>query len=85
MSNNFFLVPGFGAQGGSAKDVVPCFNEDGLGAVVSSSRGVLYHYLEEEEYDGSVRMYLESVRKQAERMRSEVYCELKRACPNMRY
>ena len=48
MKNNFFLVPGFGAQGGGAKDVVPCFNEDGLGAVVSSSRDILYHYLKPE-------------------------------------
>jgi orotidine-5'-phosphate decarboxylase len=36
-----FLVPGFGAQGGSAKDVAPAFREDGLGAVVNSSRGII--------------------------------------------
>ena len=67
MKNNFFLVPGFGAQGG-AKDVVPCFNEDGLGAIISSSRGVLYKHLDIAEYDNSRAMYMKIVRKQAQDM-----------------
>jgi orotidine-5'-phosphate decarboxylase len=37
-----FLVPGFGAQGGSAAEVAPAFNAHGLGAIVNSSRGILY-------------------------------------------
>jgi len=44
MNRNIFLVPGYGAQGGKAEDVVPCFNDDGYGAVVSSSRGVIFAY-----------------------------------------
>jgi len=44
MSNSIFLVPGYGAQGGGAKDILNCFNEDGLGAVVSSSRGIIFAY-----------------------------------------
>ncbi|HLC32431.1 MAG TPA: orotidine-5'-phosphate decarboxylase [Candidatus Nanoarchaeia archaeon] len=39
-----FLVPGYGAQGGGAKDVVPCFNADGYGAIVNNSRGVIFAY-----------------------------------------
>jgi orotidine-5'-phosphate decarboxylase len=39
-----FLVPGFGAQGGGVADVMPAFRPDGLGAVVSSSRGVLFPF-----------------------------------------
>ncbi len=39
-----FLVPGFGAQGGTAVDIVPAFRADGLGAVVNSSRGVLFPF-----------------------------------------
>jgi orotidine-5'-phosphate decarboxylase len=39
-----FLVPGFGSQGGTAADVAPAFRQDGLGAVVSSSRGVLFPF-----------------------------------------
>ena len=39
-----FLVPGFGAQGGTAADVAAAFRSDGLGAVVNSSRGVLFPF-----------------------------------------
>jgi orotidine-5'-phosphate decarboxylase len=38
----FFLVPGYGAQGGAGKDIVNCFNLDGYGAVVNSSRNIIY-------------------------------------------
>lgn len=44
MPHNYFLVPGFGAQGGKPSDVVPCFNPDGLGAVVNSARDVIFAY-----------------------------------------
>ena len=37
----FFLVPGYGAQGATSSDLKGCFNEDGLGAVVNSSRGII--------------------------------------------
>src|SRR5205823_8744112 len=38
------LLPGFGAQGASALDAAPAFRDDGLGAIVSSSRGVLFPF-----------------------------------------
>ena len=85
MKNNFFLVPGFGAQGGGAKDVVPCFNEDGLGAIISSSRGVLYKHLDIAEYDNSRAMYMKIVRKQAQDMQGAVYQELCNHCRKMKY
>lgn len=44
MPHTYFLVPGYGAQGGTAADLKPCFNEDGLGAVVNSSRGIIAAY-----------------------------------------
>ena len=44
MSNTYFLVPGYGAQGGTAQDLKYCFNEDGLGAIVNSSRGIIAAY-----------------------------------------
>ncbi len=40
----YFLVPGYGAQGGSAKDLAACFDERGLGAIVNSSRGIIAAY-----------------------------------------
>lgn len=42
MPHNIFLVPGYGAQGAIAADVRPCFNKDGSGAIVNSSRGIIY-------------------------------------------
>ncbi|MFC1655530.1 orotidine-5'-phosphate decarboxylase [Patescibacteria group bacterium] len=51
MPTSIFLVPGYGAQGGGAEDVKPCFNEDGLGAVVNSSRGIIFAYEKSDEYD----------------------------------
>ncbi|MCR5271635.1 MAG: orotidine-5'-phosphate decarboxylase [Lachnospiraceae bacterium] len=47
MKNSFILVPGYGAQGGQGKDLVHFFNEDGLGAIVNSSRGIIAAYKQE--------------------------------------
>ena len=44
MPKTYFLVPGYGAQGGTAEDLRYCFNEDGLGAIVNSSRGIIAAY-----------------------------------------
>ena len=44
MPNIYILVPGYGAQGGKAEDLVDYFNEDGLGAIVNSSRGIIAAY-----------------------------------------
>jgi len=44
MPKAYFLVPGYGAQGGKADDVVRAFNADGLGAIVNSSRGIIFNY-----------------------------------------
>jgi orotidine-5'-phosphate decarboxylase len=44
LPNVWFLVPGFGAQGGSANDVAGAFRADGLGAIVNSSRGVTFPF-----------------------------------------
>ncbi len=44
MPNTYFLVPGYGAQGGTAQDLKYCFNEDGLGAIVNSSRAIIAAY-----------------------------------------
>jgi orotidine-5'-phosphate decarboxylase len=55
MPKSIFLVPGYGAQGGVAKGVVPNFNPDGYGAIVNSSRGIIFAYqkgnYKEEDFD----------------------------------
>lgn len=48
MPKTYFLVPGYGAQGGKAQDLVHYFNPDGLGAIINSSRGIIAAYQQEE-------------------------------------
>ena len=48
MPKSYILVPGYGAQGGKGKDLVHFFNEDGLGAIVNSSRGIIAAYKQEQ-------------------------------------
>lgn len=50
MPNNIFLVPGYGAQGGKAADVKACFNEDGMGALINSSRGITFAWENSDEF-----------------------------------
>ena len=45
LPNSLFLVPGVGAQGGGNEGIKACFNPDGLGAVVSSSRAIMYPHM----------------------------------------
>lgn len=48
MPKAYILVPGYGAQGGQAKDLAPYFNKDGLGAIINSSRGIIAAYKQKE-------------------------------------
>ncbi len=48
MPKSYILVPGYGAQGGTAEGLRPYFNEDGLGAIVNSSRGIICAYKQEQ-------------------------------------
>ena len=47
MPKAYILVPGYGAQGATAKDLLPNFDENGLGAIVNSSRGIIAAYKQE--------------------------------------
>ncbi len=59
MPHTFFLVPGYGAQGGGAKDVSYAFDQNGLGAIVNSSRGIMCAYqkdgCDEHDFAGAAR------------------------------
>jgi orotidine-5'-phosphate decarboxylase len=48
MPHTWFLVPGFGAQGGTARDVAAAFDDRGLGAVVNNSRGIIFAHRRKE-------------------------------------
>lgn len=69
LPHTFFLVPGYGAQGGGAKDVAPAFDKDGLGAIINSSRGIMCAYKKEgcDEKD-----FAAAARREAIRMRDEI-------------
>ncbi len=68
MPNTYFLIPGYGAQGTTARDVIPYFNKDGLGAMISSSRAIIYA--------SSDINFAEEARKKAIEMRDDVNREL---------
>jgi orotidine 5'-phosphate decarboxylase len=59
MPHTFFLIPGYGAQGGTARDLKVCFDADGMGGIVNSSRGILCAY-RQEKYNG--KSYSEAAR-----------------------
>lgn len=86
MPRSYFLVPGYGAQGGDAQDILPCFNPDGLGAIVNSSRGLLYTHVTDAEREACTREeYLSRVREEVRKMQTALYTALKSAYPNMVY
>jgi orotidine-5'-phosphate decarboxylase len=51
MPGTWFLVPGFGAQGGTARDCAAAFDAEGLGGVVNNSRGILFAHARKEYRD----------------------------------
>ena len=68
MPKTYILVPGYGAQGGKGADLVHYFNEDGLGAIVNSSRGIIaaykqdkYAHIGSENYADASRMAVEDM------------------------
>lgn len=65
-SQQLFLVPGFGAQGGGAEDVRACFKPDGTGALITASRSVIYAF---EQGD---RNWQRAVAVAAEQLRDDV-------------
>lgn len=69
LSTTFFLVPGYGAQGGGADDVKFAFDKNGLGAVINSSRGIMCAY---KKQNANEEEYAEAARKEAIRMRNEI-------------
>jgi len=68
MPKTFILVPGYGAQGGKGKDLVHFFNEDGLGAIVNSSRGIIAAYQSKEYAEFGYYNYADASRKAVQDM-----------------
>ncbi len=62
MPKTYILVPGYGAQGGKAADLVHYFNADGLGAIVNSSRGIIAAYKQEKYAKFGAKHFAEASR-----------------------
>ena len=72
MPKSFILVPGYGAQGGKGADLVHFFNEDGLGAVVNSSRGIIAAYKQEKYAKFGSENYADASRAAVEDMIADI-------------
>lgn len=72
MPKTFILVPGYGAQGGQGKDLVHFFNEDGLGAIVNSSRGIIAAYKQEKYASFGAENFGEASRAAVEDMAADI-------------
>lgn len=74
MPKALFLVPGYGAQGGTAKDTLPCFNADKLGALVNASRSITFS---SDDLTVSKKEYASIVRENTQKMVEDVTSALK--------
>lgn len=72
MPKTYILVPGYGAQGGKGADLVHFFNEDGLGAIINSSRGIIAAYQQEEYASYGADNYGEAARAAVVAMQKDI-------------
>lgn len=72
MPKTFILVPGYGAQGGKGVDLVHFFNEDGLGAIINSSRGIIAAYKQEQYASYGEEGYADAARAAVIAMREDI-------------
>ncbi len=72
MPKAYILVPGYGAQGGQGRDLVHFFNEDGLGAVVNSSRGIIAAYKQDAYSRFGAEHFGEASRAAVEAMKEDI-------------
>ncbi len=77
MPHTMILVPGYGAQGGKGADLVHFFNEDGLGAIINSSRGIIAAYQQEQYAHFGEKGYADASRAAVLAMREDISAALK--------
>ena len=76
MPKTFILVPGYGAQGGKGADLVHFFNEDRLGAIINSSRGIIAAYQQEQYAGYGEKAYADAARAAVLAMREDIVAGL---------
>ena len=72
MPKAYILVPGYGAQGGTAAELKPFFNKDGLGAIVNSSRGIIAAYKQEKYAEYGAEGFAEAARAAVIGMKNDI-------------
>ena len=72
MPKSYILVPGYGAQGGKGADLVHFFNEDGLGVIVNSSRGIIAAYQQDKYAQFGEAGYADAARAAVIDMREDI-------------
>ena len=72
MPKSYILVPGYGAQGGKGKDLVHFFNEDGLGSIVNSSRGIIAAWKQEKYAGFGPEAYADAARQAVLDMKEDI-------------
>ena len=77
MPKTFILVPGYGAQGATGKDMAYFFNKDGLGAIVNSSRGIIAAYKQEAYAKFGETGYADAARQAVIAMRDDINSAIK--------
>ncbi len=80
ITKSYILVPGYGAQGGQAKDLAPFFNEDGLGAIINSSRGIICAYKQDAYSQFGEENYADASRQGCSRYEEDLkqaWCKIK--------
>ena len=71
MPDTFFLVPGYGAQGGKAEDIIPAYGKDGGGVIVNSSRALMCAYKKSDDPSG--KAYKDATRAAVIAMKNELW------------
>ena len=72
MPKAYILVPGYGAQGGTAAELKPFFNKDGLGAIVNSSRGIIAAYTQDKYGEYGAEGFAEAARAAVIDMKNDI-------------
>ncbi|MFV0503495.1 MAG: orotidine-5'-phosphate decarboxylase [Lachnospirales bacterium] len=72
LQKTFFLIPGYGAQGGKAEDIAACFDKNGIGGIVNSSRGIIAAYKQEKYKDFGEENFHKAARESALCMKKDL-------------
>jgi orotidine-5'-phosphate decarboxylase len=80
LPHSYILIPGYGAQGAGGREAAVCFNDDGLGAIVNSARGITYSF----SPDVTAQSFARSVRENTSRMIDDISTAIQNPARSLR-